>query len=230
MQVVDDFGEVLLGLVLACHVAEANAFGRFDIDLGVGLPHVEHHGVAAAHLLHHLAGHELSQRNKDDNGQHPRKNTDERRRLLDLLARGGNACVEKTLHKAVVRHHRRLVDRFFIRACEENAVVLLLNLHLADLALLGHGDEGVVVHFFDLMLGHPRHGDKVEEHHNKERHHIVVEQRLFRGFDFVHENAFLPSLKFPAGSAYKREKLNVAKSRSFCYAERRDGRSKPPKA
>ena len=33
---------------------QANAFGRFDIHLGVGLSHVEHHGVAAAHLLHHL--------------------------------------------------------------------------------------------------------------------------------------------------------------------------------
>ena len=229
VQVVDDLGEVLLGLILARDIVKLDALGGLDIHLGVGLAHVEHHGVAsAAHLLHHLARHILSQRDKDDDGQHPGENADKCGRLLDLLTRGGDARVQKALHQTVVRHHCRLVDGLFIAAGEENAVGLLLDLDPADLALLCHGDESVVVDVLDLVLRDPRHGDEVEEHHKQHRHKVVVQQRLFRGLDFVHENAFLRSLKFPAGNAYKREKLNVAKSRSFCYAERRDGRSKPP--
>ena len=190
MQVVDDLGKVLLGLVLARNVVKLDALGGLDIDLGVGLAHVEHHGVAsAAHLLHHLARENLPQTDEDDNGQHPAQDADEQRRLLNLLTRGGNTSIQQALHKTVVRHHRRLVDGLFIAAGEKDAVVLLLDLDLADLALLGHGDKGVVVHLFDLVLGHPRHRDEVEEQHEQHRDKVVVQQRLFRGLDFVHKNA-----------------------------------------
>ena len=100
MQVVDDLGEVLLGLVLARDIIKLDALGGLDVHLGVGPAHVEHHGVAtAAHLLHHLARHILSQRDKDDDGQHPGENADKQRCLLDLLTRGGDARVQQALHQ-----------------------------------------------------------------------------------------------------------------------------------
>ena len=158
------------------------------------------------------------------------------KRPVMLIIMDGYGIAPASESNAISRAKKPNLDRIFSTydtkqlnaAGEENAVGLLLDLDPADLTLLCHGDESVVVDVLDLVLRDPRHGDEVEEHHKQHRHKVVVQQRLFRGLDFVHENAFLRSLKFPAGSAYKREKLNVAKSRSFCYAKRRDGRSKPP--
>ena len=186
MQVVDDLGEILLGLVLARDVIKLDALGRLDINLGVGLAHVEHHGVSAAHFLHHLAREDLSQPDEDEDRQHPAEDADEQRRLLNLFARGGNACVKQTLDQTVVRHHCGLVDGLFIAVGKEDAVGLLLDLDLADLALFGHGDKGVVIHLLDLVLRDPGHGNEVEEHHEQHRDKVIVQQRFFRGLDFIH--------------------------------------------
>ncbi len=192
MQVVDDLGEVLLGLVLARDVVKLDALGRLDINLGIGLPHVEHHEVVPAHFVHHLAGHILPQCDKDDDRQHPAEDIHQQRGLLDLLSRGGNARVQQPLDKPfVIGEHRRFVDGFLILIRKQDPIFLLLDLHLADLALFGHGDKGIVIHLFDLMLGQPWHGDKVEEHHDQHRDHIVVQQRLFRRLDFIHCPHFL---------------------------------------
>ena len=45
-----------------------------------------------------------------------------------------------------IRDSGGLVEGFAVGGGKEDAVALLLDLHLADLILLGHGDEGVVVH------------------------------------------------------------------------------------
>ena len=45
MKIVDDFRQILLGLILTGHIGEFDAVGGFDIYLGVALAHVEHHGV-----------------------------------------------------------------------------------------------------------------------------------------------------------------------------------------
>ena len=45
MQVVDNFFQVFLCFVLAGHIGELDAVGRFHINLGVALAHAEHHGA-----------------------------------------------------------------------------------------------------------------------------------------------------------------------------------------
>ena len=69
MEIVDDFRQILLGLILTGHIGEFDAVGGFDIHLGVALAHVEHHGVGAAHFLHELFGHPLPQTDEDHQRQ-----------------------------------------------------------------------------------------------------------------------------------------------------------------
>ena len=186
MEVVHDLCQILLGLVLAGYIVKLDALGGFHIYLGVGFAHIEHHGVAAAHFFRHLLGHELSQRKEDEDGRRPAENIHQQGGLLDLFAGGGYPGIQQPLHQTVVRHHGGLVNGLFILAGEENTVILLLNLHLADLTLLRHGDEGVVIHLLDLILGQPGHGDEVEQHHQQHCHNVIENQRLLWGSDFVH--------------------------------------------
>ena len=152
MEVVDDLGEIFLGLVLPGDIGKLDALGRFDIDLGIGFPHVEHHGIAAAHLFHQLAREDLSQDHKKDQGQDPAQDAHQEGGLLDLLPGGGDPGIQKPLDELRVGNHSRFVDGLFVFVGEEDAVALFLELHLADLALLGHGDKGIVVHILDPVL------------------------------------------------------------------------------
>ena len=189
MQIVDDLGEVLLRLVLAGDVVELDALGGLDIDLGVGLAHVEHHRVAAAHLLHHAAREELADEDKHEQRHDPGEDAREHGGLLDLLAGGGDARRQQTRDEVVVRHHGRFIDGGAVGFRKEDAVVLLLDLHLADLAVFGHGDEGVVVHVLNPVLGHPRHGEEVEQQQKHQHEDVVKQQGLFGGFHFIHTDS-----------------------------------------
>ena len=195
MEIIDDLRQILLGLVLTGHVVKANSLGGLHIHLGIGLAHIEHHGIAAAHFLHQLPGHELPQGDEDQNGGHPAQNIHEQGGLLDLLAAGRNTGVQQSLDKLAVRgDHSGFVDGFLILAGEQDPVVGLLNLRPADLALFRHRHKGVVVHLLNLILGQPGHGDEVEQHHQQHGHHVVEDQRLFRGMDLIHRS-FLLSLR-----------------------------------
>ena len=196
VEVVDDLRQVLLGLVLAGHIGKLDALGGLDVDLGVGLAHIEHQGVAAAHFLHQAAGDDLTDGDKDHQRQDPAQDIRQQGSLLDLLAGGGDAGVQEPLHQAVVRHDGGLVDGFAVGGGKEDAVALLLDLHLADLILLGHGDEGVVVHLLDLVLRQPGHGQQVEQQHQQYHDHVVVDQRFLGGFDLVHGKASLFCIAF----------------------------------
>ena len=69
---VHDLGKGLLGLLLAGHIGECDPGLGFGVDLGPRF--AEGHGVAgqaAAHPLHHLAGEQLPDENKEHDGQHP---------------------------------------------------------------------------------------------------------------------------------------------------------------
>ena len=194
MEIIDDLRQILLGLVLTGHVVKANSLGGLHIHLGIGLAHIEHHGITAAHFLHQLPGHELPQGDEDQNGGHPAQNIHEQGGLLDLLAAGRNTGLQQSLDKLAVRgDHSGLVDGFFILAGEQDPVVGLLDLRPADLALFRHRHKGVVVHLLNLILGQPGHGDEVEQHHQQHGHHVVEDQRLFRGMDLIH-GSFLLSL------------------------------------
>ena len=43
MQILDDFRQILLGLIFARDIRKLNAVRRFDIDLGVGFSHAKDH-------------------------------------------------------------------------------------------------------------------------------------------------------------------------------------------
>ena len=187
MEVVDHLLQVLLGLVLAGHVVKLDALGGLDVDLGAGLAHVEHHGVSAAHFLHHAAGDDLPDADEQEQRQHPGQDIQQHRALLDLLAGGGHVRVQQTLHQTVVGDDGGLVDGRLLLVRKQDAVALLLDLHAAQLALLRHGHEGVVVHLLDLMLRQPRHGQQIEQQQHQQRHDIVVEQRFLRGLYLIHE-------------------------------------------
>ena len=220
MEVVDHLLQILLGLVLTGHIVKLDALGRFDVDLGVGAAHVEHHGVAStAHLLHQTAGNQLPDGDEEHQRQHPAQNIRQQGGLLDLLTGGGDARVQQALHHAVVGYDGRLVDGLFVLVGEQDTVALLLDLHLADLLILGHGDEGVVIHLLDLVLRQPRHGQHVEQHHQQDSRQIVVNKRFLGGLDLVHEKAssvhFVEQVTLPhfAQSVYKQMRRNCKNPR-----------------
>ena len=192
VEVVYDLLKVLLGLVLTGHIGKADALGGLDVDLGIGLAHAEHHGVAvSAHFLHHIAGNELADADKEDQRQHPAQNAHQQGGLLHLLAGGGDARVQQTLHQPVIGNDGRFIDGLIVLTGEQDAVALLLYLHLPDLFLLRHGDEGVVVHLTDLVLRQPGHSQQVEQQQHQHRNNVIVEQRLLGGLDLSHTSASL---------------------------------------
>ena len=190
VEVVDHLLEALLGLILSGHVGELDALGGFDIDLGVGF--AEHQGVGSAHLVHHPLGDILPQRHKDHDGQNPvEQRAQQRVGLLDDLAGKLGARVLEGLHQVGIGYHAGLVDGGLIRVGEEDLVLRLLHLDLADLLVLRHLQKGVVVHLLDLPLGDPGHGQEIEEQQDEQHDDIVVDQRFFRGLYFIH-SLFLP--------------------------------------
>ena len=163
VQVVNDLLQVLLGLVLTGHIREVDALGGLDVDLGVGFSHAaKHHGVGAAHLIHELFVHIVAQRGEQDDGQHePDQKAEDRRPLFhDLAGKLGPGGV-KPLGQAGIIHQAGLVDLGVVLIGEDDLVGL--DVHFADVLLLGHAHKGAVVHLFDLPFVHPRHKHDIEE-------------------------------------------------------------------
>ena len=163
VEIVDDLLQVLLGLVLTGHIREVDALGGLDVDLGVGSAHAaKHHGVGAAHLIHELFVHIVAQRGEQDDGQHePDQKAEDRRPLFhDLAGKLGPGGV-KPLGQARVIHQAGLVDLGVVLIGEDDLVGL--DVHFADVLLLGHAHKGAVVHLFDLPFVHPRHKHDIEE-------------------------------------------------------------------
>ena len=64
MEIIHDFRQTFLGLVNAFHIGKADAVRGLHINFCIGFAHIEGHGVGAAHFVHHLFGHELSDAHK----------------------------------------------------------------------------------------------------------------------------------------------------------------------
>ena len=202
VEVIDYLGETLLGLVLARHVCKLDALSALDIDLGVGL--AEGQGVGPAGALHELFAHQLTEAHKDDDGQYPADEEGEYRvRLLDDLAGELGAGVRKALREIGVRHHAGLVDGGLVLVGEEDLVVLLLHLHLAELLFGGHVHEGAVVHLLYLPLGEPGHGEEVEEQQHQQHDDVIEYKRFFRFLDFLHFRLLLSVRPHPAASPWQ---------------------------
>ena len=184
MEVVHDLGQVLLGLVLAGHVRKADAVRGLDVDAGVGLAHPEGHAVLAAHLLHHLFAHVLSQADEDDQRQHERQQKAQNGRALVADAVKGRAGLVQPLGQGGVVHGPGLVDLGVVLVGKGDLGAG--DFHHADILFLDHIHEGAVVHLVDL--GPHQHGrhDQIEQAQDGQHQNIVVDQRLFGAFDFFH--------------------------------------------
>ena len=90
----------------------------------------------------------------------------------------------QTLGEAGVVHHAGFVDGLAVLIGKQDLVAF--DLHLADLALFGHGHKGAVVHFLDLLPGDKRHDKGIEHHKNQQDNAVIVNKRFLWGFDFFH--------------------------------------------
>ena len=188
VQIVDDLGQVLLGLVFTGDVGKLDALGGLDIDLCVRAAEPEHHGVRPAGLVRHALEHELAEGDKKHDRQQPcQQKRQKRRHLLDDLARELRAGVLQAVDQVGIVHRAGFVDLGVVFVREEDLVVL--HLHAADLFVLRHGHERAVVDLLDLPLAQPRHGEEVDEQQHEQRHGVVIQHRLFRAFYFIHAYA-----------------------------------------
>ena len=187
MQVVDDLLQIVLGLILARHIGKADAaVGGGDIDLGVAVAQPEHHGIGpAAHLFAHLLIEELAEGDKNHDRQNPcQEKAHQRGGLLHDLAGELGAGGVQTLGEAGVVHHTGFVDGLAVLIGKQDLVAF--DLHLADLALFGHGHKGAVIHLLDLPFGDERQDEGVKDHQHQQHDGIVVNQRFLWGFYFFH--------------------------------------------
>ena len=86
MQIIHDFRQVFLCLILSCYILKMNALGGRDIDLGLIAAHAEHHGVASG-PLHEFSTEILANGKKDQQWQNPshEEADDGRHFFLDVL-------------------------------------------------------------------------------------------------------------------------------------------------
>ena len=179
MQVVDDLGQVLLGLVLTGDVGELDALGGLDIDLCVRAAEPEHHGVRPAGLVRHALEHELAEGDKTRDRQQPRQQKRQKRRhLLDDLTRELRAGVLQAVDQVGIVHRAGLVDLGVVFVCEEDLVVL--HLHAADLFVLRHGHERAVVDLLDAAAVQQRRYEQIEQRNDQKHDAVVIQQGLFR--------------------------------------------------
>ena len=64
-----------------------------------------------------------------------------------------------------------------------------MHLHTADLLIFRHGHERAVVDLLDLPLAQPGHRQKVERQDHENDDGVIIHQRLFRVFHFIHVTA-----------------------------------------
>ena len=182
----------LLGLVLAGHVGKGYAGGRLlHVDLGPRL--AEGHGVAhpagqAAHALHHPAGEQLPNDDKDHNGKNPAHQEGENGVGLggDLRSKG-DPLLRLELGQqplAVIRPDAGLVIALPAAVVLRNEYDLparLIQSHLLHLAAVHHGQKLAVRHLHHLALQQGREEKHVQQHQHNQRRQIVEDQRLFGG-------------------------------------------------
>ena len=185
MEVIHNLLQTLLRLVHAFHVGKFDAVGGLNVDPGVGLAAVEHHGIGAAGSVHELFGHKLPQRGKKHDGQNPvQQDGDQRRGFLDNLPAECRAGVIKPGYQLRIIHEAGFVYLGSVLVGEEDLVVLYL--HLADFLTFRHGDKGAIVHLHNLPPGNPGHQQEVEQHQRDHDQGVVVNQRLLWFLYFIH--------------------------------------------
>ena len=161
--------------------------GGLYIHLCVGFARAaKHHGArAAACFFHQLFVHLVADEAEQQDGQHePQQKAEHRRTLLHDLAGELRTGIVQALGQAGIVHQSGLVDLLVVLICKNDLVGL--DIHLADVFLLGHTHKGAVVYLLHLTLGQPRHDHKVDDQQHQQHDGIVDSQRLFGWLDFFH--------------------------------------------
>ena len=108
-------------------------------------------------------------------------------RLLDDLAGELRAGVLQAVDQVGIVHQAGLVYLRVVFVREEDLVVL--HLHTADLLIFRHGHKRAVVDLLDLPLAQPGHCQEVERQNHENDDGVIIHQRLFGAFHFIHVNA-----------------------------------------
>ena len=185
MEIVHDLGKTFLCFVLTCHIVKADALRRLDVYSRVALAHTEGHDVLAAHLVHELFPHELTERKENNERQNQRQQIAQQRghRLLDVLGKL-RAGIVQTLRKRRVVHDAGHINRAVVLVGKDDLRVA--HIDLSDLLLLHHAHEGAVIGLHDALPVEQRRDEDVEDEQCDERNGVIIRQRLFRIFDFFH--------------------------------------------
>ena len=137
MQEIHNLRKGFLRLVLPGNIVKGLARLRLHIDLGVAL--AKGHGVGAAHLFLHIAGEQLPQNKKHQNGEYPGENKRKKRRLFfrDFLSILNIRFIQAAAQRIAVLHFAGDEYGFFsIFVLPDKSNFILLVFHLGDLTRL----------------------------------------------------------------------------------------------
>lgn len=144
--------------------------------------------------VHHLFGEQLPHGDEHHQRQHPAEQERENgRSLLDLFSGEGHARFMQAIGQVRVADHGRFIHPGLVLVGEQNAVVLLLDLHAADLPFFGHGEKGAVIHLHDLPLRQHGQRQQVEQKQDQQHGPIIEHQRFLGSFYFIHPGSALPA-------------------------------------
>ena len=191
MEVVHDLGKRFLCLVLTGHILKMDALCGLDVDLRAGFSGAaEHQGVLAAGAFYQLLSHVLADGNEDHQWQNGRQHEAQhgRHRLLDLLCERRAGIIQALRQRRIV-HRAGRVDLLLVLVGKEDLVVL--DLDFSDVLFLDHAHERPVVHLSHLIFHQQWGHDQIKQQHDQQDDAVVVDQRFFRGFYFLHFEASL---------------------------------------
>ena len=162
MEIVHDFRKVFLCLIFTRNVGKFNTVRGVNINLGVALAHVEHHGILTAHFLHHVFGNELTDQKECGDRKNPIKNDlREDTGLLYNLTRKVCTRRMKSLGESGIVYNACFINLFFFFIGKYDIILGFDDLDEPNVALIGHRHKGAVIGFFNLRIHNHRHNDHI---------------------------------------------------------------------
>ena len=185
VQILHDLHEIFLGFLFARDIREADAFGRFDIDLGVALAHAKHHRRgSASRPVHHFFIQIVPESSENRDWQDPVEQESRHRRCL-----GNNVAPEfrprlvKPLDQTVIFHVSGTIS-FSVLVCKKN--IAGPEFHFLDLLVLRHGHKRPVIHFLYGCPFDRRHDKGIDDHHKQYDEQRIRHHRFTGWFYFFH--------------------------------------------
>ena len=173
VQVLHDLHQVFLGFLFPRDIAEADALGRFDVDLGVAPAHAEHHGrCSAVGAVDHFFVQIIAESSKNRDRQYPveQKCRHGRRLRYDITPEFCPGLIE-TLNQSLVRHISGAVDLAVLIRKQDIAGS---QLDLLDLLAVRHRHKCLVADLLDRSPLKGRHDKSIDDHHEQDDQQTVI--------------------------------------------------------